>query len=193
MSRPSGSFGTRKVLFIYYDFFYMKHLFRPLALFAALALLGSCTKLDTTPAAPTALAGAQNAAAAGFPEAFETGTKVAYTSGTVALGSGAWMFDDALLGNTSADVKTGTQSARVRNSGTLTMNFDLTGGAGVVALDHARYGTDAAGTWELWASTNSGLSFSKVGSHRDHQRHRAGHGQLQREPDRCRAPADLQN
>jgi len=142
----------------------MKHLFRPLALFAALALLGSCTKLDTTPAAPTALTGAQNAAAAGFPEAFETGTKVAYTSGTVALGSGAWTFDDALLGNTSADVKTGTQSARVRNSGTLTMNFDLTGGAGVVALDHARYGTDAASTWELWASTNSGSSFSKVGS-----------------------------
>ena len=89
---------------------------------------------------------------------------MAYTSGTVALGSGAWTFDDALLGNTSADVKTGSQSAQVRNSGTLTMNFDLTGGAGGVALDHARYGTDAAGIWELRASTNSGSSFSKVGS-----------------------------
>ncbi|MFD1467872.1 hydrolase [Hymenobacter caeli] len=142
----------------------MKHLFRPLALFSALTLLGGCAKLDTAPAVLTAQATAQNAAAAGFPEAFETGSKAAYASATVALASGTWTFDDALLGTASADAKTGSQSARVRNSGTLTMNFDLTAGAGVVTLDHARYGTDAAGTWELWVSTNSGSSFSKVGS-----------------------------
>ncbi len=142
----------------------MKQLFRPLALVAALSLLGGCAKLDTAPAAPATLVGAQNAAATGFPETFDTGTKTAYTSGTVALGSGSWTLNDALLGNTTADAKTGSQSARVRYSGTLTMNFNLSSGAGVVTLDHARYGTDAASTWELWASTNSGASFSKVGS-----------------------------
>lgn len=38
------------------------------------------------------------------------------------------------------------QSARVRSSGLLGMNFDLTSGAGVVTVDHAKYGTDANGT-----------------------------------------------
>jgi hypothetical protein len=106
----------------------------------------------------------QNAAATGFPETFDTGTKTAYTSGTVALSSGSWTLNDALLGSTTADPKTGTQSVRMRNSGTLTMNFDLPSGAGVVTIDHARYGTDPATTWELWASSNSGSSYTKVGS-----------------------------
>ena len=44
------------------------------------------------------------------------------------------------------------------------MNFDLTGGAGVVTVDHAKYGTDANGTWELWVSGNSGSTYAKVGS-----------------------------
>lgn len=129
-----------------------------------IALLSGCARQEAAPTPPAALNARQDATATGFPEAFETGAKTSYASGSVTLGSGAWTFSDALLGNSSADVKTGSQSARVRNSGTLTMNFSLTSGAGTVTLDHARYGTDAAGTWELWASTNSGSSFSKVGS-----------------------------
>ena len=154
---------------------YLTHWRQPLATaFATVALLAGCARLEVAPSDSLATAPdssfqsqaalSTNAVASGFPEIFETGTKTAYTSGTVALGSGAWTFNDALLGNTSADPKTGTQSARVRNSGTLTMNFDLGSGAGVVTLDHARYGTDAASTWELWASTNGGSSFSKVGN-----------------------------
>lgn len=156
----------------------MKQLFRlqlAAATVAIAGLFGACTKLDTPPTtpaagttAPTSLAlgskYSQYATAAGFPETFETGTKTAYASAAVTLGSGSWTFNDALLGNTSADAKTGTQSARVRNSGTLTMNFDLTSGAGVVTLDHAVYSTDGAGTWELWASTNGGSTYSKIGS-----------------------------
>ena len=143
------------------------------AALAATTLLTGCARQEPTPTPlPDSLVSSKAAAAAvtaavaatGFPEPFETGTKAAYTSGTVALSSGAWTFDDALLGNTSADVKTGSQSARLRNSGTLTMNFNLSSGAGVVTLDHARYGTDAASTWELWASSNGGASYSKVGS-----------------------------
>ena len=41
------------------------------------------------------------------------------------------------------------QSVRVRNNGLLGMNFDLTGRADVVTVDHAKYGTDANGIWEL--------------------------------------------
>ena len=127
-------------------------------------LFSSCSKSEPTPETPIAAVASQNVSAPGFPEGFETGTKTAYTTGSVTLGSGSWTLNDALLGNTTADPKTGTQSARVRNSGSLSMNFDLTGGAGVVTVGHARYGTDANGTWELWASGNSGASYAKVGS-----------------------------
>ena len=127
-------------------------------------LFSSCSKSEPTPETPIAAVASQDVSAPGFPEGFETGTKTAYTTGSVTLGSGSWTLNDALLGNTTADPKTGAQSARVRNSGSLSMNFDLTGGAGVVTVGHARYGTDANGTWELWASGNSGASYAKVGS-----------------------------
>ena len=133
-------------------------------LLGAAALFAGCSKSDTTPAAPSAAVASQNVSAPGFPEGFETGAKSSYTTGSVTLSSGSWTLNDALIGNTTADAHTGTWSARVRNSGSLSMNFDLTGGAGVVTVAHAVYGTDAAGTWELWASANSGSSYAKVGS-----------------------------
>ena len=149
----------------------MKNIRRPLAAFLAAVLLAGCARQAPEPRTATsvataepALAGLTAATAAGLSETFETGTKTAYTSGSVTLGSGAWTLNDALLGNTTADAKTGSQSARVRNSGLLGMNFDLSGGAGVVTVAHARYGTDASGTWELWASGNGGSSYAKVGS-----------------------------
>ena len=141
--------------------FSVRHVVAPLL---GVLLLAGCSKSEPAPGAPTVPAVSQNAAAPGFPEGFETGTKTAYTTGSVTLGSGSWTLNDALIGNTTSDAKTGTQSARVRNSGLLGMNFDLTGGAGVVTVDHAKYGTDANGTWELWASANSGSSYAKVGS-----------------------------
>lgn len=97
-------------------------------------------------------------------ETFETGTKGSYAAADAVLSTGTWNFNDALIGNLSGDAKTGTQSARLRNSGKLTMKFDKTGGAGTVAIDHAAYGTDASGTWQLWYSTNSGTSYVQAGS-----------------------------
>jgi endonuclease G len=43
------------------------------------------------------------------------------------------------------------------------MNFNVAS-AGTVSVQHAKYGTDADSTWELWKSTNSGGSWSKVGA-----------------------------
>jgi endonuclease G len=71
--------------------------------------------------------------------------------------------DDALIGALSTDVKNGTSAARIRNSGTVTMNFDRTG-AGVVTVKSATYGSDASGTWALFASQNHGSTWSQVGS-----------------------------
>ena len=133
-------------------------------LLGAAALFAGCSKSETMPAAPLAAVASQNVSAPGFPEGFETGAKSSYTTGSVTLSSGSWTLNDAIIGNTAADAHTGTWSARVRNSGSLSMNFDLTAGAGVVTVAHAVYGTDAAGTWELWASANRGSSYAKVGS-----------------------------
>ena len=96
-------------------------------------------------------------------ENFETGAKTAYAAANVTLGTGIWNFNDALLGNLSTDRKNGSQSARVRNSGTLTMEFDLTG-ATSVSVQHAVFGSDGSSTWQLWYSTNGGSSFTQTGS-----------------------------
>jgi hypothetical protein len=136
------------------------------AVLLSVAVLVSCQKEDL---AKSSQAAAQTMnAAKGLTtvatETFESGTKAAYTDGTVTLTTGVWDFNDALLGNTTSDVKDGSQSARVRNSGILTTNFDYTGGASTVTLKHAVYGSDASGTWQLWYSTNAGSSYTEAGS-----------------------------
>ena len=96
-------------------------------------------------------------------ETFESGTKTSYAAADVFLTTGWWFLNDALIGNLSTDRKTGAASARVRNTGSLTMDFDVSS-AGTVSIQHAIFGTDAGSSWELWASTNSGGSYSKVGN-----------------------------
>lgn len=96
-------------------------------------------------------------------EGFEAGGKSAYAAASVTLGSGSWYLDDALTGNTSSDRKSGSWSARVRNTGKVSMNFNVAS-AGTVSVSHAKYGTDGSSNWELWKSTNSGASWAKVGS-----------------------------
>jgi endonuclease G len=103
-------------------------------------------------------------ATAGFDEDFETGSKTAYAAANVTLGTGTWNMNDALIGTLSSDAKTGSASARIRNTGSVTMEFDKTTGAGTVTIDHAKYGTDGSSTWQLWESTNSGSTWTQVGS-----------------------------
>jgi endonuclease G len=96
-------------------------------------------------------------------EGFESGGKTAYAAANVTLGTGSWYLSDALTGNTTSDRKTGAYSARVRELGRVRMNFN-TSSAGTVSVQHAKYGTDGTSTWELWRSTNSGSTWTKVGS-----------------------------
>jgi endonuclease G len=95
-------------------------------------------------------------------EGFEAGGKTAYAAANVSLGTGSWFMDDALTGNLSTDRKTGTFSARIRNTGRVRMNFNKTG-AGTVSIQHAVFGTDGPSTWQLWSSTNSGSTWTQVG------------------------------
>ena len=137
-----------------------------LALLAFFSII-SCNKM---PAADETSASANNAIGTGklltvtTNENFETGTKTAYTAADVVLSSGTWNLNDALIGNSSSDRKNGTQSARVRNSGKLTMKFDNPNGASTVSILHALYGTDASSTWQLWYSSNGGSSYIQAGA-----------------------------
>jgi len=106
---------------------------------------------------------ARSQAANNLNEGFEAGGKTAYAAANVTLGSGSWYLDDALLGNTTSDRKSGSYSARVRNTGKVSMNFNISS-AGTVTIQHAKYGADGSSTWELWKSTNSGSTWTKVGS-----------------------------
>src|SRR5882757_10036239 len=98
-----------------------------------------------------------------FNEGFEAGGKTAYAAANVTLGSGSWYLDDALTGNLAQDVRIGSYAARMRNTGKMHMNFNVTS-AGTVAISYAIYGADGASNWELWQSVDSGVNFTKVGS-----------------------------
>ena len=104
------------------------------------------------------------AAAAVFLEDFETGTKGSYATGDVTFATGVWTLNDALLGTSAGDAKIGLQSVRTRNIGSITMKFDHATGASTVSVKHAKYGSDANGTWQLWYSTNSGTSYTQAGT-----------------------------
>src|SRR5882724_11663218 len=69
-------------------------------------------------------------------EDFETGSKASYTAANVTLATGTWNLNDALIGTSSSDVKTGAKAARLRSSGHLTMGFDKPNGAGTVTIHH---------------------------------------------------------
>ncbi|MBC7798895.1 MAG: DNA/RNA non-specific endonuclease [Pyrinomonadaceae bacterium] len=99
-------------------------------------------------------------------ENFESGSKTAYAAGTVTLTSGVWFFDDALTGTSvmlPADKKNSANSARMRNAGTIQMNFDVAN-AGTVSVQHAVYGTDAVSNWKLEQSTNAGTTWTQIGA-----------------------------
>jgi endonuclease G, mitochondrial len=105
----------------------------------------------------------RRAAAQVSAEGFESGSKTSYAAADVFLSTGWWFFDDALVGNLSTDRKTGAASARIRNVGSISTDFDFAS-AGTVTIQHAVFGTDGASSWELWVSTNGGGSYTKVGS-----------------------------
>lgn len=140
----------------------------PLA--ALLVVVASCTEPEVVPQQHRITAVWENATssagrvAGSFYEDFEAGTKTAYAAANVTLGTGPWYLSEALIGTSTSDRKTGTKSVRIRETGSISMNFNLTTGASVVNIKHAVYGTDGASSWELWRSTNGGSSYTRVGS-----------------------------
>lgn len=100
----------------------------------------------------------------GFPETFESGSKSAYAYGTVSLPTGTWGLDNALIGSTASDHKMGSKATRIKDTGKMTMLFDIAIGASTISILHALYGSDTSASWSLWYSVNSGISWSRVAS-----------------------------
>ncbi|TGE07683.1 DNA/RNA non-specific endonuclease [Hymenobacter fodinae] len=105
-------------------------------------------------------------AAADVQETFDTGSKPDYPTGTVALSTGTWTLNDAVLGSSEADRKNGAQAVRLQKNGRLTMDFFALNGASTVTVQHAIYGSDASSSWELWAQPEACNcnKWTKVGS-----------------------------
>lgn len=144
-----------------------KHLIYPAL--AITVFLASCRKDDKTPvpqdlAAKNLASVTTNAITQTFDEGFESASKTAYADANVTLTSGSWDMNDALIGNSTSDAKVGSQSVRIRNTGILGMNFNVTTGASTVTVKYATYGTDGSSAFQLWVSSNSGSTYTQVGT-----------------------------
>lgn len=140
----------------------MKKLFIAVAFLTAIYSCSKDENLITPSQEPTM--SIQRASATSTTETFEQGTKTSYTAGVAKFTSGSWYLNDALVGNSTSDKKLGTQSIRIRNVGKLTAQFNLTTGVSTIQVYSGIYGTDAASTWELYYSVNSGITWIKAGS-----------------------------
>ncbi|QTE40761.1 MULTISPECIES: hypothetical protein [Mucilaginibacter] len=147
---------------------------------AATGMLASCQKNGQMPALKVADQTATSTKtiktlAVSLTQGFEVGAtspKTAYdvsptgsSSGdNVTLSGNSWNMYDALIGNLSADQKAGSWSARIRNTGKITMLFDVTTGISTVTIKSATYGGDTPSTWGLFYSVNGGSSWTQSGS-----------------------------
>ncbi|MFT3910198.1 MAG: DNA/RNA non-specific endonuclease [Ferruginibacter sp.] len=136
-----------------------------LYIIAGIFTLASCKKSDSTdqPIVVPPADSTSNPIQSPAKETFETGSKDDYASATIALTTGKWSFDNAVIGNTADDRKNGTKSARIQGAGKISMNFDVVGGVYRIAIASGTYGTDGPSTWQLWASYNSGSTYTQVG------------------------------
>jgi hypothetical protein len=147
--------------------------------FVAGLLLVGCNKNQIAPlktAATESITGTKlHTDAVSLTQGFEVGAtspKTAYdvtptgsSSGdNVTLSGNSWNMFDALIGNLAGDLKAGSWSARIRNTGKITMLFDVTTGISTVTIKHGTYGSDGASTWGLWYSINGGTSWTQSGS-----------------------------
>lgn len=110
------------------------------------------------------LVGSNSSLTGAFVEDFEqaAAVKSSYVTAEVTFKSGAWLLTDALLASSQADIKNGGHAVRIRNTGKLKMQFDLSK-VTVIRVLHAIYGHDAASSWQLWVSKDKGKQYEQVG------------------------------
>ena len=130
--------------------------------FALLACSQQPNETATTSRLPQAHNNHQQPAS--FPETFEAGSKGAYNEADEPLATGPWHFQDALIGSSPQDHKSGERAARMRNLGRVSMRFDAATGVRRITISAAAYGQDGPSTWELWLSRDGGRTYSRTGA-----------------------------
>jgi len=135
--------------------------------FTAVFLLNACgnnNRSNTPPANPTSVSyGGNYKTAQTLTEDFEQGRKASYPIKNIAFKTGAWLLQDALTGNSTADHKAGKQAVRIRNNGKITMLFEVES-AITISIKHAVYGKDEPSEWALFVAENENHTFSQIGS-----------------------------
>ncbi len=102
-----------------------------------------------------------------FFEDFEGAEKTFYGGGSVALETGSWYLEDALLGSLSNDKFNGSQGVRMdRRSpklGNIYMLFDKANGAEDLTFSFANYGSSTGNTLQVQYSTDQGNTWTDLG------------------------------
>jgi endonuclease G, mitochondrial len=115
------------------------------------------TPTRTTPSTQTKVA-------TNFPESFDDASKSRYEGGYITVSSGQWYLENAMMGSADNDQKDGVKAVRMKETAKLRMNFDIPSGIQQVRFKYGVYQLDKESSFELWASTNSGTSWNKIGS-----------------------------
>lgn len=95
-------------------------------------------------------------------ENFEYAVKGSYAATDIEMPTGSWNLDNALIGNSAADLKNGSRSVRLK-TGSLSMNFDVSN-IHKLYISHGLYGKDPASRWKLMVSLDGGINYSQVGN-----------------------------
>ena len=142
-------------------------MFKKLTLYLSISLfLSSCVGVYIPPTnTPTRIPpSVQTKVAANFPEGFDDASKNKYDGGNITVSSGQWYLENAMMGSADNDQKDGIKAIRMKETAKLSMKFDIPSGIQQVRFKYGVYQLDKESSFELWASTNSGTSWNKVGS-----------------------------
>lgn len=136
---------------------------RKLLIFSAFLLVIASCKKDNTPGTPIdPVVDPPAPTPYTVVEDFETGSKGGYAIADAQLNTGIWSLNNALIGNLDADAKDGLKSIRMKD-GDITMKFDVKN-LEQISIKHAKYGKDAASTWQLMMSVDGGITFTQLGA-----------------------------
>ena len=101
-------------------------------------------------------------------EDFDSGNKGSYVGASVALSTGDWFLEEALLDNITNDKCNGVQCVRMdRRDGVDTevyMLFDKADGADEISFSIANYGSTSGNSIQVQYSTNGGSTWTNIGN-----------------------------
>lgn len=97
-----------------------------------------------------------------FLETFETGSKGAYSAGTVKCAATTWQMTNAMIGTDTRDKRNDAKSARIKGGGFIEMTEDKLMGCDSLWIFAGPYGTDSDMAMTINYSTDEGATWTNV-------------------------------